>query len=170
MTRRSVLDPLLLLTAILAIAVVLLLVYGVWGWGVSLLLASALVLVARAEIGRGGGKLTLAGVRSRAALLGRVMAVRSRGELEVFRARREFAELEAERGRLFRDLGQATYEEDAQGAEAARQALEAVILQLAEKDAAIAELVRATKDRVRRVQAEAETEAAREPGDDSDPG
>jgi len=164
--RRHLLDPLMLLAALVAVAAILLLVYGVWGWGVSLLLAAALVLVAHADLGRREEKLTFAAVRARVALLGRIMAVRSRGGMALFAARREFAELEAERARLFRDLGQALFEEDEVGMKSARQALEAVMQRIGEKEAEIAALVRETEERVQRVQAEAEADAANESGGD----
>lgn len=152
---RRPLDPLLLLSVLACAAAVFLLVYGKWGWGVSLLLVSALVLLLRADLGQAEEKLTVAGVSSRLALLGRVMALRSRGELALFAARREFAELEAERARLFRELGQAVFEEDESGTKAARQALGAVIQRLGEKETEITALVRATAERIQHAQGEA---------------
>ena len=156
--RRRHLDPLLVLATLVAAAAILLLVYGVWGWGVSLLLAAALVLVGRADLGRKGERLTLETARTRAALLGRVLAVRSRGEMALFRARRERAELEAEQTRLYRDLGEAVFEADETGEKAARQALAAVLARLGEKQTELVAVARETEERVQRVQAEAEAE------------
>jgi hypothetical protein len=80
------------------------------------------------------------------------VAVRGRGQVEVFRARRELAELEAERARLFLDLGRAVYEDDETGRTAARTALDGVVERIRVKEAEIAILMRETEERVRRVQ------------------
>jgi hypothetical protein len=150
--RRKARDPLLLLTLAGVAGAVLLFVYGLWGWGVALLLAAVLLLVARAEIGRRGEALTLAAVKARAAVVGRVLAVRSRGQMGIFRARREYADLEAERSRLFRDLGEAVYGGDDAAEKAARQALESVVRALGEKESEIEKLIAETEARVKRAQ------------------
>ena len=152
--RPKVRDPLRLLVLLVGMGAVILLVYRVWGWGVALLLAAALLLVARADLGRGDPALSA--LKARAAVLWRVLAARSRGQMEIFRERREYAELEAERARLFGDLGEAVYTGDDAGEKAARQALEAVIRRLAEKEAEVEALVHETEARVRRAQGSGE--------------
>ena len=150
--RRRLPDPLLPLALGVSGGAVILFGYGVWSWGVALLLAAALLLVVRAEIGRRGEGLTLAAVQKRAAAVGRVLAVRSRGQMRIFRARREYADLEAERSRLFRELGEAVYGGDEAAEKAARQALESVVRALGEKEVEIEKLVAETEARVKQAQ------------------
>jgi hypothetical protein len=157
--RGKAQDPLLPLALGVAGGAVLLFAYGLWGWGVALLLAAVLLSVVRADIRRRGAALTLAAVKARAAVIGRVLAVRSRGQMRIFRARREYAELEAERSRLFRELGEAVYGGDDASEKAARQALESVVRALGEKESEIEKLIAETEARVQR---------AHEPGEGGD--
>ena len=55
--------------------------------------------------GEAEGKQLLAEARTRASVTGEAVAARSRGHGELFRARRERADREAERGRGLRDTG-----------------------------------------------------------------
>ena len=155
-SSRRPLDLLLPLALGVSGGAVILFAYGIWGWGVALLLAAALLLGVRAEIRRLGARVTLETVQKRAAAVGRVLAVRSRGQMEIFRARREYADLEAERSRLFRDLGEAVYGGDEAAEKAARQALESVVRALAEKEGEIAKLIEETEARVKLAQEPAE--------------
>lgn len=145
-------DPLLPLAAGIALGAVLLFAYGLWGWGVALVLGVALLLVVRADLRRRGEALTLATVRARAAVVARVLAVRSRGQMRVFRARREHADLEARRSGLFRELGEAVYGSDDAAEKAARQALESVLRALGEKERELEQLDAETEARVKRAQ------------------
>jgi hypothetical protein len=85
---------------------------------------------------------------SRAAL-----AARSRGQLELFRARRERAELEAERTRGFQRLGRAVYGDDKAGTKAAREELDGITDRITEKEAEIETMVKEIDRRVQRAQA-----------------
>jgi hypothetical protein len=73
--------------------------------------------------------------------------------VELFRARRELADLEAERARLFHELGAATYAGDDGAADAARAALDAVSERLQLKEDEIETLRRETEERLERAQA-----------------
>ena len=79
--------------------------------------------------------------------------MRSREQIDLFRARRELADLEAERDRLFRDLGAAAYGADERGVEAARTAVEPLLARIAAKEAEIETLRREAETRVARAQA-----------------
>jgi hypothetical protein len=81
------------------------------------------------------------------------MALRSRAQMEIFRARRELADLEAQRTRLFRDLGQAVWAGDDAGTTAARAGVDGITARIAEKESEIDTLIRETEERVQRVQA-----------------
>lgn len=121
---------------------------GLWEWGVAALLVTAVLVLLPVGIDRRRMKR----VQDRAGAIRESLAVRGRGQVEVFRARRELAELEAERGRLYGDLGRAVYEEDEAGTKAARTALGAVVERVDAKEAEIETLIRETEERVRRVQ------------------
>jgi hypothetical protein len=129
----------------LAVGGIVLLAVGLWPWGlVALLGAAVLVLLP--------GRMDVGELRARAAAARDSATVRGRGQVEVFRARRELADLEAERGRLFLKLGRAVYGDDEVGSTAARAALEGVVERVQAKEAEIATLMRETEERVRRVQ------------------
>jgi hypothetical protein len=70
-----------------------------------------------------------------------VFTARSRGQLELFRARREMAELEAELGRWYAELGRAVFEEDETGGEAAKNALGGLTERIRTKEAEIHTLI-----------------------------
>lgn len=121
-------------------------------FGLGMLTAGALFVALRG-LDRRAVRHVASDFRYRAAATREAMAVRSRGQLEVFRARRELAELEADRNRLYRDLGRAVYEGDETGTRAARNALDGVVERIRGKEAEIDSLIRSTEERVQHVQA-----------------
>lgn len=139
--------PLTVAAISLAIGGVILLAGGVWAWGVVAILAAAVLVLLPGRVDR----RIVNDVRFRAAAMGESVAVRGRGQVEVFRTRRELAELEAERSRLYAELGRGVYEDDAAGTEAARTALQAVVERIGAKEAEISSLINETEERVRRV-------------------
>jgi hypothetical protein len=143
-----------LLAAAAPVAGIVLLAAGEIAWGLVLVLAAVALVLVRRELGRqaGGG---FVGIREQVALAARQAAARSRGELSVFRARRELADLEVERGRLFRELGEAVWNGDDGAAEAIRASLSAVFEAIARKEDEIDGLVQRTQEDVARVRAEA---------------
>lgn len=142
------LGPLTVAAVALAVGAVILLAGGVWAWGVVALLGAAVLVLLPGRVDRG----RVNDLRYRAGAVRESLAVRGRGQVEVFRARRELAELEADRARLYAELGRAVWEEDEPGTKAARTALEAVVECTKEKEAEIDTLIRDTEERVRRVQ------------------
>ena len=139
--------PLTLVALAVAVGGVILLVGGVFAWGVVALLGAAVLVLLPGRVDRAG----LLDTRRRVEALHESLRVRGRGQVEVYRTRRELAELEAERGRLFHDLGRAVYGEDEVGTTAARTALAAVDKRVRTKEAHIETLIQETEERVRRV-------------------
>jgi zinc ribbon protein len=142
------LSPVTVAAIALALGAVILLAGGVWAWGVVALLGAAVLVLLPGRIER----RQVNDLRLRAEAMRESLAVRGRGQVEVFRARRELAELEADRGRLYWELGRAVYEKDKAGTNAARRALDAVSGRIQAKEAEIETLIRETEERVRRVQ------------------
>jgi hypothetical protein len=157
------LDPFVLLAVLVALGGIALLAGRVWAWGVAVLLVAALVLLARRKLGRPHGRRALLDARLRAQAVGEALAVRSRGQVELFRARRDLAELDVERNRRLRDLGQAVFDDDETGMKGARAAVEAVVDRIREKEAEIQALIRSTEERVRRAHAAARPTELLEP-------
>jgi hypothetical protein len=158
-------DPLVLIAILLAIGGAALLAGRAWAWGVAVLLLAALVVLARRELARPPGRRAFLDARLRAQAVGESLAVRSRGQVELFRARRDLAELDVERNRRLRDLGQAVFDGDETGMKGARAAVEAVVDRIREKEAEIQALMRSTEERVRRARAAARpTELLEPPG------
>ena len=149
----------MLLAAVgVGVAGVVLLAAGLWLAGGLVLLAAVVVLASRAlDVSLGFDRrragYALADLRGRAAATREAVAARSRAQLELFRARRELAELEGERGRLFHDLGAAVYGGDETGIKAARTAIGAVLERIAAKEDEIETLMRETNERIQRAQA-----------------
>ena len=140
---------------LLSIGALVLAVAGEWGWAAAVFLLAAVAVLLRARLPRGAGGLPLlTHARARAAVTREAMAARSREQVELFRARREFAELEAERSRLYRDLGYAVYEGDEAGIAGARAAIDAVGDRIAGKEREIDAMRIATEERIQRVQGE----------------
>jgi hypothetical protein len=145
-------DPLVLIVVLIAAGGVILLVGGLWAWGLAVLLLAGLVFLSQREVERRAARASFASLRERFTARRDVWAARSRGQVELFRARRELAELEAQRGRAFHDLGRAVFEEDETGTEGARAALEGLGDSIQAKEAEIQMLVEQIEERVRRAQ------------------
>jgi hypothetical protein len=141
------LDPLTVVAFALAVGAVILLAAGVWAWGVVALLGAAVLVLLPSRIDRA----QVIDAAARAGALRTSLALRGRGQVEIFRARRELAELQADRGRLYGELGRAVYEEDEAGTKAVRTALEAVVEGITAKEGEIQTLIRETEERLRRV-------------------
>jgi hypothetical protein len=146
-------DPLLLVSALIAVGGVILLVGGELAWGLVVLLVAVLVFLSQREVERRAAAHTVAGLRERLSAQREVVTARSRGQLDLFRARRELAELEAEQGRRFGELGRAVFEEDETGKEVAQNELAALGERIAGKEAEIDALIQTIDERVRRAQA-----------------
>ena len=146
-------DPLVLIAVLVALGGLILFVGGLWAWGLVAILAAAVLFLARTHLGVRPARAAVADFGARAAATREAMAARSRGQVGVFRARRELAELEADRSRLFRDLGVAAYEDDEIGVRAARTAVDAVNKRIADKKAEVEMLVLVTEERVERARA-----------------
>jgi len=125
----------------------------VWAWGVVALLAAAVVFLgARAEERR-QAKYALGGVGARFSASRDSIAARSRGQIDLFRARRERAELEGERTRALQRLGYSVFYEDETGIASSRAAVQEVVDKITEKEAEIQALIDKTEERVQRAQA-----------------
>ncbi len=156
-------DPFVIIGASVAAGGIVLLAGGVWAWGVAVLLVAVVVFLVRRELARPHGKRALAGLRLRAHAVGEAFAARSRSQMELFRARRELAELDVERNRRLRDLGRAVFEDDETGMSRARAAVESVVARIREKEAEIQTLIRRTEEHIQRVHAAARPTEMLEP-------
>jgi hypothetical protein len=145
-------DPLVLVAILIAAGGVILLVGGLWAWGLAVLLLAGLVFLSQREVERRAAGATLAALRERFSARRDVWTARSRGQLDLFRARRELAELEARRGRAYHDLGRAVFEEDEPAREATRVALDELVAAIREKEAEVQALVEQIEERVRLAQ------------------
>jgi hypothetical protein len=150
--RRWPPHPVLIIAALVWIGSIVLLVAGVWAWGVVAFLAAAVLFLTQREAERRAAKHALLGVRERFFATRASVAARSRGQLDLFRARRERAELEAEKGRALHGLGHAVFYGDKAGTKSARAEIQAVVDRIAEKEAEIETLIRQIDARVRRAQ------------------
>jgi hypothetical protein len=130
-----------------------LLVAGVWAWGVVALLAAAVVFLGTRTEERRAAKYALGGLAARFSAGRSSVAARSRGQIDLFRARRERAELEGERNRGLQRLGHAVFYEAETGIESARAAVQEVVDKIATKEAEIQSLIDRTEERVQRAQA-----------------
>jgi outer membrane biosynthesis protein TonB len=144
--------PVLVVAILVFIGSIILLAGGVWAWGVVAFLAAAILVLSQREAERRAAKYALAGFRERVVATRAAVAARSRGHLEIFRARRELAELEAERNRGLHGLGQAVFSGDKAGTKSARAAVEAVVERSREKEAEIEALIRQIDERVHHAQ------------------
>ena len=140
--------------AVLALLAVVLLVLTLWVWALVCVLGAVVIVLARSWVADGRWRPAVHGTRARFSVTRERWAARSREQVEVFRARRELADLESERGRLLRDLGTAVYAGDEAGTEAARAALDAVGAKVEAKEGEIATLRHETQERVERARAE----------------
>jgi hypothetical protein len=146
-------DPFLLVVILVAVGGIILLAGGTWAWGLVVLLFAGILFLSQREAERRAAQRAWGNVRARFSATRDVVAARSRGQLDLFRARRERAELEAERARGFQQLGQAVFYDDKAGIKAARAALETTAERIAEKEAEIDTLLRDMEHRVQRAQA-----------------
>jgi hypothetical protein len=146
-------SPLLVIAALVGIGGIILLAGAVWAWGVVALLAAAVLFLFDQFVDRRVAARALAELRGRFAATRESVALRSRGQMGVFRARRELAELHIEKDRSLRELGEAVYSEDDKGMKAARTAVDAVGGRIREKEAEIETLIRETEAKIQRVQA-----------------
>lgn len=132
---------------------IVLLAAGEWAWGIVALLGAAVVfLVTRAEERR-VAKYALGGVSARFSASRDAIAARSRGQIDLFRARRERAELEFEKARALQTLGGAVFDEDKAGTKTAKAAVQDVVDRIEAKEAEIQGLIARTEERIQRAQA-----------------
>ena len=139
---------------VLTAAGVVLLGAQIWIWGITLLLVAAAIFVVQRETERRAGRVVLGNVRSRLAAHRELVSARSRGQIDLFRLRRELAELQAEQSRGYHELGRAEYVRDRDAVQAARTHLDDVNERLAAKEAEVQVLLSEMQERVRRVQAQ----------------
>jgi hypothetical protein len=144
--------PVLIIAVLVWIGSIVLLAAGVWAWGVVAFLGAAVLFLTQREAERRAAKHALFGVRERFFATRASVAARSRGQLDLFRARRERAELEAEKGRALHRLGHAVFYGDKAGTKSAKAEVQAVVDRIAEKEAEIETLIRQIDARVRRAQ------------------
>jgi hypothetical protein len=142
-----------LVVGLVALGGILLLVGGAWAWGLVVLLVAAVLFLSQREAERQAARRAWGNFRARFSATRDAVAARSRGQLELFRARRERAELEAQRGRGFQRLGQAVFYDDKPGIKTARGELDEVAERITEKEAEINTLVTEIERRVQRAQA-----------------
>jgi zinc-ribbon domain len=145
--------PALMITVAVWIGSIVLLVAGVWAWGVVAFLAAGILFLTQREAERRAAKFALLGARERVSAARAALAARSRGHLELFRARRERAELEAERGRALHRLGHAVFYGDKAGTKAAKAEVQAVVDRISEKETEIETLISQINARVQKAQA-----------------
>lgn len=153
--RRVRITPALVAAMALAAVSAALLVAGAWAWGAVALLGALVVLLAAGPLSDGRARTLASELRKRASVTGESVAARSRGHVGLFRARRELADLEAERGRRLLELGRAVYDGDEPGTRAAREAVDETVLRIREKEAEIETARKETDERVERAQAQA---------------
>ena len=171
--RRFRVEPFLVLVAVAVVAGLVLLARGTWAWGIAAVLLAGILLLGRREVERRRAARAVASLRARAAAAGEAVAARSREQVELFRARRELAELDAQRARAFHQLGRATFYEDEADAASARSAITAVLGRIRDKEAEIARLKEETEQRLERAQLQAQPtehlEMASETADEPSP-
>jgi hypothetical protein len=140
----------LLAGVVIAAAGIVLLGAQVWLWAALALAVGTAIVVLRLEAGRRatGAALAMASAHRR------VVGARSRGQIELFRLRRELAELQAERSRAYQELGRATHEGDGAVAAGAAAQVDDVLARIAAKEAEIGALLSEMERRVRQAQAE----------------
>ena len=110
-----------------------------WLWAALALVLAAAVFLLRWEAGRRRAGTAVARLSAQR----RVVRARSRGQLELFRLRRELAELQSERNQAYQELGRATHAGDAHAARAATTHVDDVRARIEAKEAEIATLLAA---------------------------
>ena len=153
----------LLAGIVLACAGVVLLGVQTWLWAAVALVAAAAVFLIRWEAGRRRTGAAIARLHAHR----RIVGARSHGQIELFRLRRELAELQAERSRAYQELGRATHAGQTDVARAATAQVDVVCAHITAKEAEITAQLQHMEERVRRAQAEMtprqRAEAAAEP-------
>jgi hypothetical protein len=150
--RRWPPHPVMIVAVLVLIGSIILLAGGVWAWGLVALLAAGMLVLSQREAERRAAKFALAGFRERVTATRAALAARSRGHLEIFRARRELAELVAERSRGLHRLGAAVFEGDKPGTKAAKEDVQSVVERITDKEAQINALIQQIDERVNRAQ------------------
>ena len=117
------------------------------------MLGAVVVFLATRAEERRAAKYAVGGLGARFSARRDSIAARSRGQIDLFRARRERAELEGERTRAFQALGGATFYGDRAATKDAKAGAQAVVDRIAAKDAEIQALIDRTEERVQRAQA-----------------
>lgn len=147
-------DALLVTAGVLGATGIVLLGAQLWLWAALALILTAIVLLLRWEAGRRHAGGALGGAWSRLSTHRELVSARSRGQIDLFRLRRELAELQAERSRGFHELGRATHMGDETASAEARARLDEVSARIAAKDGEIGALIEEMEERVRRVQSQ----------------
>jgi zinc-ribbon domain len=144
--------PVMIVAVLVWIGAIILLVSGFWAWGVVAFLAGGVLILSQREAERRAARYALVDFRERVVATRAAVAARSRGHLEIFRARRELAELGAERNRGLHRLGAAVFAGDKAGTKTAKADVQAVVDRIQEKEAEIQALIRQIDERVNRAQ------------------
>ncbi|MGH3022066.1 MAG: hypothetical protein ACRDNI_00285 [Gaiellaceae bacterium] len=145
----------LLVVVLLTAAGIVLLGAQAWLWGILLLLLAGGVYLVQRFTEKRASRIVMGNVRSRIAAHRELVSARSRGQIDLFRLRRELAELQAERSRGFNELGRVGYERDRAGVQAARAHLDDVTARIAAKEVELEAHLHEMRSRVRAVQAQA---------------
>jgi hypothetical protein len=140
---------------LLVAAGIVLLGAQVWLWAILLLVLAAGVFLVQRETERRAGRALFGRMRSRLSAHRELVSARSRGQIDLFRLRRELAELQAEQSRGYHELGRAGYVRDRDAVRAARSHLDDVNARIDAKDEEVRTLLGEMQERVRQVQAQA---------------
>jgi glycine/D-amino acid oxidase-like deaminating enzyme len=138
---------------LVAVGGIILLVGGAWAWGLAVILLAAVLFLSQREAERQAARRAWGNFRARFSATREAVTARSRGQIDLFRARRDRAELEAERTRGFQRLGQAVFYEDKAGTKAVRGELDQIGERITEKEAEIETMLKDIERRVQRAQA-----------------
>ena len=146
-------DPYLIISGALVVGAIVLFIGGIWAWGVVAFLGAIVVFLATRAEERRAAKYALGGLQARVSASRESLAARSRGQIDLFRARRERAELEGEKTRALRDLGGAVFYGDKEGTKTSKAAVQKVVDAIDAKEAEIRALIERTEQRVQLAQA-----------------
>ena len=156
-------DVLLLGAGVVAVLGVVVLAAWSAPWGLVLLFAAAGLYLLRGEVERRAGGTGLDALRAHVGTSRRALTVRSKGQMGIFRARRELADLEAERGSLLRELGEAAYGGNEEAMAALRERIDGVATAIRAKQEEIDDLTKQTEEHVMRIHEQGRSEASEEP-------
>jgi len=146
-------DPFLIVSGALVVGAIVLLVAQEWAWGIVALLGAVVVFLATRAEERRAAKYALGGIGARFLARRDSITARSRGQIDLFRARRERAELEGERTRALQTLGGAAFYGDRAATTDAKAGVQEVVDRIDAKDAEIQALIAHTEQRVQRAHA-----------------